>query len=252
MSWGGLNPALTAWRDGINALLPGRDTTTDGGYADSAHGGTSQHQADQDGTVDAFDMDVNLLGSASPDGNADEQQVLAALKRDFMADPRAHLYISNRRIAQHDRDNWAERDYTGASPHTEHCHWESHEQNEKNGRPWDMSRTIAVLNDLGKGPDDVRMDEFFESVGRAVRGEASATGTDRRNRDNLADALQFAYGLNYTDQSSATFPAGRDEQLVDGRAAANATLSAIASHVVPPQRSAQEKARQARMRGERG
>jgi hypothetical protein len=149
MSWGGLNPALTSWRNGINALFPGRATTSDGGYADSAHGGTSQHQPDSDGSVDAFDMDNQLLGSNEPSGNDDERRLLEALKLDFEADPRAHLWISHQEIAQHDTSTpWAEKDYDGASPHDEHTHWQSHEQNEDDGRPWKFPHTEQALEDM--------------------------------------------------------------------------------------------------------
>lgn len=234
MSWGGLNPALTAWRNGINDLFPGRDTATDGGYADAAHGSSSQHQPDSDGSVDAFDMDVNLFRSGTSTGSADEDRLVEALKQDFQADPRAHLWIHDRKIASHDNGNWKRRDYGGSSPHTEHVHWESHSQNESDGRPWNFTHTKAAMADLGMGDEDVKMDEFFESVGKAVRGEPSATSQDRRNRENFVDALQFAYGLAYTAQSGATIPAGRDEAIVTGLADANAKLEKLIELLTPP------------------
>lgn len=151
MSWGGLNPALNSWRNGINDLFPDRSTTTDGGHADAAHGSSSQHQEDADGTVDAFDQDVNLLNSSDPDGDTREDQLNETLKLDFQADPygRGHLWISNHQIASHDQSNWKRRAYNGSSPHTEHTHWESHEQNEHDGRPWRFTHTIAKLKELG-------------------------------------------------------------------------------------------------------
>jgi hypothetical protein len=148
MSWGGLNPALTSWRNGINGLFPDRSTTSDGGYADAVHGSSSQHQPDADGTVDAFDMDNNLLRSGEPNGSDAERALLEALKLDFEADPRAHLWISHREIAQHDIENWEEKTYGGDSPHDEHTHWQSHEQNEDDGRPWDFTHTLTAMGDL--------------------------------------------------------------------------------------------------------
>jgi len=201
-NWGGLNPALNSWRNGINALLPGRSTASDGGYADDAHGGGSQHQTDADGEVDAFDQDVNVLASSTPSGTKDELRIIEALKADFQADARAHLWIHNRQIAQHDDRNWARDPYTGPSPHTEHVHWESHEQNENDGSPWNMNHTIAVLDDMGIGPDDMKMEEFYASVGRAVRNDPKdpANSADRFNRQNYADAERFAFGRSYPDQ----------------------------------------------------
>lgn len=150
MSWGGLNPALTSWRGSINLRFPKRGTLSDGGYADKVHGSTSQHQPDKDGTVDAFDMDVNVLGSASPAGTAEERRIVEALKLDFEQDPhgRGQLWIHNREIANADIDNWRERGYGGPSPHVEHCHWESRQSRETDGRPWPMPHTDALLAEL--------------------------------------------------------------------------------------------------------
>lgn len=154
MSWGGLNPALTAWRDAYNRRLPGRGTASDGGYADAVHGSTSQHQPDSDGTVDANDMDVNVLGSSDSTGTADELRIVEAMKLDFERDPhdRGHLWIHNRVISQHD-EGWDNDSYGGTSPHTEHVHWESRQDHEDDGREWPMPETDRVLAEMGYGGD---------------------------------------------------------------------------------------------------
>lgn len=150
MSWGGLNPALTAWRNAYNRRLPGRGTASDGGYADPAHGSTSQHQPDGDGTVDANDMDVNVLGSGTPTGTPAERRVIEAMKLDFERDPRGRgqLWIHDREIANRDRSNWLEREYTGESPHDKHVHWESRQSHEDDGSEWPMPHTDALLREL--------------------------------------------------------------------------------------------------------
>src|ERR1044072_6600427 len=102
MSWGGLNNALTAWRDGINLRFPSRGRGADGGYAGAVHGSISQQQPDTDGTVDAFDGDVNLLGSAVETGTPLERRLVETLKLDFEADPRSQLWIHQREIANAD------------------------------------------------------------------------------------------------------------------------------------------------------
>jgi hypothetical protein len=153
MAWGGLNPALTAWRNAINARFPGRDIRTDGGYADKVHGSTSQHQPDSDGTVDAFDMDVNLQRSSTSIGTAEERRLIEALKLDFERDRRAYLWIHNREIANQDVGDWRERAYTGDSPHTEHVHWQSEQAYERDGSAWPMPNTDALLRELN-GEDD--------------------------------------------------------------------------------------------------
>lgn len=145
MSWGGLNNALTSWREGINQRFTGRSTRSDGGYADSQHASSSEHQADSDGTVDAFDMDNNLLGSIAPNGNGAERALLEALKLDFEADPRSYLWISHREISSRAIGPWRERAYDGSSPHDEHTHWQSVQAREDDGRAWAFPHTDALL-----------------------------------------------------------------------------------------------------------
>jgi hypothetical protein len=152
MSWGGLNPALTAWRKGIVARFPHRGSQSDGGYADAAHGSSSQHQQDADGTVDAFDCDVNFLGSGDPDGNAKEDRIAEALKLDFEADPRSQLWIHQREIANRDIGPWSERAYTGDNPHDKHIHFQSRQSRETDGSAWKFTHTDALLREM---EDDV-------------------------------------------------------------------------------------------------
>lgn len=159
MSWGGLNPALTSWRGGINVRFLSRSTTSDGGYADAAHGSSSQHQPDADGSVDAFDMDVNLLGTDDPAGSATEQRLIEALKLDFQADRRSHLWIHQRQIANEAIGHWVRRVYSGPSPHIEHAHWESDPAYERDGSPWKFPHTDALLRELN-GDDMLLSDEF--------------------------------------------------------------------------------------------
>lgn len=145
MTWGGLNPALTAWRTGINARFPKRGLASDGARADQAHGSTSEHQEDPDGTVDAFDMDVNLLGSRNEAGTAEERALVDALKLDFEADGRGQLWIHQREIANRDIGNWTERHYDGQNAHDKHTHWQSRQAGERNGATWSFKHTDALL-----------------------------------------------------------------------------------------------------------
>lgn len=158
-NWGGLNNALNAWRNAYNKRLPGRGTASDGARADAQHGSSSQHQSDSDGTTDANDMDVNVLGSSTPTGTADELRIIEAMKLDFERDPhgRGHLWIHRREIAQHNSGNWTEHAYGGASPHTEHVHWESRQDHEDDGREWPMPETDRVLAAMGLGSENDMM-----------------------------------------------------------------------------------------------
>ena len=179
MSWGGLNPALTQFRRAVMVRFPKRGTQSDGGYADAAHGSSSQHQPDADGSVDAFDMDVNFLGSSVPTGNATEKRILAAVLADFRNDPhdRAQVVISNRKISNRDIDDWRERTYDGDSPHDHHAHCQSRPENERDGRPWPMPRTDALIRELNG--EDVTPAELNDAICKALeteRGQA-AIGT---------------------------------------------------------------------------
>lgn len=156
MSWGGLNRALTAWRTAVMKRFPDKDTASDGARADAAHGSTSQHQADADSTVDAYDMDVNVLAGSPPaSGTRDERRLVETMKLDFEQDPhaRGQLWIHQREIANRDRDNWREREYDGPNPHDKHVHWESRQSHEDDGREWPMPHTDALLRELNG--DDV-------------------------------------------------------------------------------------------------
>jgi len=177
VSWGSLNPALTAWRNAIERRLGAiRGKASDGALADGAHESTSQHQKDRDGTVDAFDMDTNVLGSSVPTGTPDELRVIEAMKLDFEQDPhrRGQLWISRKEIANKDIGGWREREYDGRSPHTEHTHWESDQDREHIGAEWPMPHTDRVLAEM-RGED---MPDASE-VATAVWGAGFSQGGRR-------------------------------------------------------------------------
>lgn len=176
MSWGGLNPALTAWRQGINQRFPGRGTGSDGGYADAAHGSDSQHQPDNDGSVDAFDCDVNFLGSRIPAGNPAERRIAEALKRDFQADQhgRGLLWIHQRQIANAEIQHWKRRAYSGDNAHDQHLHYQSRQSKERDGRPWRFIHTDALLREMSEAVmADVTVGAFSAAARAAIRGEAT-------------------------------------------------------------------------------
>ena len=176
--WGGLNPALTAWRNAVNKLLVGRSTRSDGARADANHGSDSQHQEDSDGTVDAFDMDVNVLNSSTSTGSAEELKILEALKKDFEADGRAHLWIHNREIAQHNH-GWAENYYGGESPHNEHVHWEARQDREKDGSTWHLPHTEAALGvTMDQVIDALESEAGQKAIGRAVHNQKLGASTE--------------------------------------------------------------------------
>lgn len=122
-----LNRFLTSWRDAVNGHYPSRGKASDGTIGNAAHQAESfsEHNPDRDGSVDAFDMDVNLFGSSVGTGNADELRQLETLKAEFQRLPESQLWIHRGRIANRDIENWKRRRYSGASPHDHHVHWQS-------------------------------------------------------------------------------------------------------------------------------
>jgi hypothetical protein len=209
MSWGGLNNALTAWRNAVMARFPDKDTASDGARADAAHGSTSQHQEDADSTVDAYDMDVNLFDAAPESGSLAERRLIEAMKIDFEQDPhgRGHLWIHQREISSREIGPWSERNYSGSNPHDKHVHWESRQSREDDGRTWPMPHTDAVLRDL-RGEDEMDAAEFFASAAAGARGGPTATPANRAHRDSAVTVVRFALGLEVVDQTTGNLPCG--------------------------------------------
>lgn len=132
MAWY-LNRALTNFRSAVNAAYPGRDKASDGTIGDEAHqASSSDHNPDTDGSVDAWDMDVDLR--SGNDGAA-----IAELKRVFQAHPSSKYWIHNDQISFRS-EGWRPRSYAyaGASRnrHTQHVHWNTRESHEDSAAPW--------------------------------------------------------------------------------------------------------------------
>jgi hypothetical protein len=126
MAWF-LNPALTRFRNEVNSRWPHRDKTSDGTIGDAAHQATnSDHNPDADGSVDAWDMDVDGVD-------------VAACKRAFQAHEAAGYWIHNDRIAFRD-EGWRPRSYAYAGPgrnrHDKHVHWNTRQSHERSTKPW--------------------------------------------------------------------------------------------------------------------
>lgn len=60
--------------------------------------------------------------------------------------------------------------------------------------------------------EKIEMD-FWASAAKAARGDADVTATDRNNRNNAAQVIRFAFGLQVVDQTGENLPSGPGGQL---------------------------------------
>lgn len=180
-----LNPFLTSWRGQVNTACPHRTKSSDGTIGDEAHQQTdSQHNRDTDGSVDAWDCDVNLLGSPTPTGTAAEIALMWTLIGEFERQPQAQLWIFRGRIANRDVGNWRVRTYSGPNKHDHHCHFQSRQARENQPYTGELDEVLPATNRTG---DDMtkaemlallRSDEGKQAVAQAVweQNIGAATG----------------------------------------------------------------------------
>lgn len=159
MAWY-LNTALTTFRKEVDAAYPGRDKGSDGTIGDEAHQGTSSdHNPDSDGSVDAWDMDVEVNGKGAAYA-ADVEH----LKSVFEAHPAAQYWIHDRVIANRDY-GWDRRPYSGSNPHDKHVHWNSRSSHEDSTQPWGVEQPMTrdeFLGHMRAAMDDQATRDKFE------------------------------------------------------------------------------------------
>jgi hypothetical protein len=122
-----LNRALSGFREAVNARWPRRDKSSDGTIGDAAHAArSSDHNPDPDGSVDAWDMDVDGVD-------------VELLKQVFEDHESAAYWIHNDQIAFR-VEGWRRKSYAYAGPgrnrHTKHVHWNTRSSYEASTKPW--------------------------------------------------------------------------------------------------------------------
>lgn len=141
-----LAPAVWTLLVEMNARWPNRDRRSDGGVGDLAHSTrTSDHNVDADGTVNAYDFDVDGID-------------VDLLRRACEAHPAVTYWIYNRELAHHST-GFTRRPYYGSNPHTAHFHVSfTHGPAENDTRPWGIApRRPAPGPARPKPPEEIEM-----------------------------------------------------------------------------------------------
>jgi hypothetical protein len=124
-----LTKGMQNLRGQVDGVFPDRDKTSDGTIGDQAHSsGTSGHNPDLTGSAEykdgdsldevrAWDMDSDLRFTG-----VTAQMVVDHIRKLPNVSSVLRYMIYNRKIYEAS-NGWAARDYTGASPHTEHIHY---------------------------------------------------------------------------------------------------------------------------------
>lgn len=215
-----LNPALTRFRGEVNTRWPRRDKTSDGTIGDAAHQATSSdHNPDPNGSVDAWDMDVD---------GVDVQRVIAAA----LAHESIQYVIYNRKITSRTWGLGTWRPYTGTSPHIEHVHFNTRESHENSTRPWftgedsDMATAAEICDEMqerwGLPPQaGFRLTAVYNDV-RAVAlpalaeirtNVAALAGADFVDEQAIANAVLAGLGTKSAPEIKAALAAALPEEV---------------------------------------
>lgn len=177
-----LVPCLVSLRREFDELAPGRDRVSDGAIGDRAHqqepsdhnpdetGNTPYKDADSTDEVHAIDVDSDLR---EPGWSMQRAVDVIVGRHRSGQDDRLNYVIYNRKIWASEW-GWSEREYTGASAHTEHAHFSARytTPQERDTRAWGLLE--AQEDDMALSDADKKW--LMDNVGPAPT--ASKIGTD--------------------------------------------------------------------------
>lgn len=174
-----LTPSLVALRDAFNKRFTRRDKKSDGSIGNQAHAGTkSSHNPDLTGNSEVKDGDrLDEVRAIDVDADLGESgTTMLKVIQAMLADPatlKRLKYIIHNRTIWTANNKWRPQRYTGASPHTEHAHFNGIYTDDANGRPWPV-----VLN-YGKGATVTSpLPDSKNVLALAWRMDALAAGLD--------------------------------------------------------------------------
>ena len=144
-----LVPCLASLRTEFDQLAPDRDRRSDGTIGDQAHAGSvSDHNPDETGSTAYEDFDdVNEVHALDVDADLDrdrpelmERCVQTIVARHLAGDDDRLQNVIYRRRIWSASWAWAEKPYTGSSPHNEHAHFSARytTEQESDTRPWGL------------------------------------------------------------------------------------------------------------------
>jgi hypothetical protein len=256
-----LVPCLVSLRTEFNRIAPRRDKASDGSIGDTAHqqessdhnpdetGNTPYSDADNINEVHAIDVDNDLN---EPGWTMDKCLEIIITRHRTGADDRLQNVIYNRRIWSRSW-GWTAREYTGASPHTEHAHFSSRytTAQESDTRPWglldseDDDMATITQTDFNARMDAwwiARMspsaaDNAYRAALRVAPWQQRVGGTDESAHDvlfsDMLDLLQkAASGQDPAEVAKLVLAGLEPQQFAD----------AVTHTLADPQRSAEETA----------
>ena len=133
-----ISKSLDTLRSQVNALAPGRSKASDGWLGDAKHSmRKSDHNAEPDGTVDAFDL------THDPKNGVDIQRVCDAIVAS--RDRRVSYLICNGKIiaGSNGPKPWTKRAYNGPNKHTKHLHISVLDAHQDDTTPWDIGAAFG-------------------------------------------------------------------------------------------------------------
>jgi len=207
-----LIPCLKALFAEFDRIAPSRDRTSDGSIGDAAHRNeVSDHNPDETGRVPIHDADhLNEVHAIDVDNNLRESDLSMEKVVQFLlgrcrsgAEKRLRYVIYNRRIWSAS-SGWAQKTYTGASPHTEHAHFSaSYETNlEASTASWHLEDIPVALTAADK---TWITNTIAAQTKSAINAELGA----------IAQAVMTTYRVGGTETAGETYQRNLSELTAD-------------------------------------